>query len=219
MVNLLDIFNFKKVNSNKLTLALLLILTGVLGRILLLDYPNIEPVLAMSLIAGVVLGSFYVVVVPITIMIISDILVYMLRYPGMYPFASIFGLALFVYSGYIFVSFMGRIVKKKIIFATKGIAVLTSVGVTATIIFDIWTAFGSWYFISSRAPYNWSLAHVYSLQVPFTLIHIVSSLIFVPIFGTIYIYVSKYGLPKLNLSVLKKRHEQPDKTINLITFR
>lgn len=208
MLNFFNAFKLKRIDTKKLTIAILIILIGVIGRVLLMDYPNIEPVLAMSLIAGVILGGFYIIVVPIAIMAITDVLFYLLKYPGMYPISSIFGMALFIYTGFIFVSLMGKKAKKKIIFTTKGIAVLTSIGVIATVIFDVWTAFGNWYFISSHPPYNWSLGHVYSLQIPFTAIHIVSSLIFVPIFGAIFIYVSKYGVPKLSIATVKKRHER-----------
>lgn len=166
-----------------------LILLGVVGRLLLMDSPNIETVLVSSLLAGYLLGGLYVVLVPVGIMTITDAIAYAWRYPGLYGIQTIVGLGLFLYSGFVFVSLLGRISRgKKTIFRTRTVAVLTTVSVLATVIYDAWTAFGDWYFISRHPPYSWSLLEVYEKQIPFTLIHLMSSLIFVPIFGSIFLY-------------------------------
>ena len=60
----------------------------------------------------------------------------------------------------------------------------------ATIIYDCWTAFGWWYLMYPHTLQN--LKFVYSLQIPFTIYHIISTLIFVPLFGTPLIYLSKH---------------------------
>jgi hypothetical protein len=67
-------------------------------------------------------------------------------------------------------------------------ALLATVSIPATLLFDVWTAFGDWVFIAG--PRGVSLATVYYLQVPFTLIHLASSIVFVPLFGSIFSYLT-----------------------------
>lgn len=174
--------------------ALLLIVVGVTGRILLAGAANIEPVLVLSMLAGAVLGRHYTILVPVAIMGVSDLYFYLGPYGGVYSTVSILGLAAFVYSGYVFVSAMGgRAMRRRLLWKTKTIALFTTVSVPLTIAFDVWTAFGDWLFLGSGQ--GLSLARVYEMQVPFTLIHVLSSLLFAPILGTAFLALHLHGLP------------------------
>ena len=178
----------------KPALALLMIIAGVAGRILLASAPNVEPVLILSMLAGMLLGGVYALVVPVAIMALSDVYFYFVPYEGIYPALSILGLAAFVYSGFAFVSLMGGfLMRRRLLWRTRTIAIFTAISVPLTIAFDVWTAFGDWLFIAS--PQGVSLGGVYAMQVPFTLIHVFSSLLFAPILGTTFLAIHLHGVP------------------------
>ena len=174
--------------------AALLILVGVVGRILLASAANIEPVLIASMLAGVLLGRVYVLLVPVAIMALSDLYFYLVPYEGVYSTFAILGLAAFVYTGYVFVAAAsGFLMRRRLLWRTRTIAIFTTVSVPLTLAFDVWTAFGDWLFLGSLQ--GLSLARVYEMQVPFTLIHIFSSLLFAPILGTTFLAVHLHGMP------------------------
>ena len=177
-----------RLNGRKFRIALLLIIIGVSGRLLLLNLANIETVLVASLLAGTYLGGAYVVIVPISIMLATDVIVYLTKYPGFYPLGDIALIAVFVYSGYVMVSLLGATVRRRMAFRLKSVAVLTGISIPATILYDVWTATGMWVAVFSKPPFSHTLLQTFANQVPFTCLHLISSLIFVPIFGTIFIY-------------------------------
>jgi len=178
-----------KLGNREFRAALLLILIGIVGRLLLLNLANIETVLVASLLAGTYLGGIYAVIVPVSIMLSTDAIIYLARYPGFYPLSDIALLALFVYSGYVMISLMGAATRRRhLAFRLRSIAVLTSISIPLTVFYDVWTATGMWLTITGKPPISQSLLQTLGAQVPFTLLHILSSLIFVPIFGTIFLY-------------------------------
>ena len=178
-----------RLSNEKFRAALLLILIGVVGRLLLLNLANIETVLVASLLAGTYLGGIYVVIVPVSIMLSTDAIIYIARYPGFYPVGDIALLAVFVYSGYVMISLIGSATRRRqVAFRLRSIVVLTSISIPLTIFYDVWTATGMWLTITGKPPIAQSLWQTLEMQVPFTLLHIISSLIFVPIFGTIFLY-------------------------------
>src|SRR5436189_281690 len=62
-----------------------------------------------------------------------------------------------------------------------------------TIAYDLWTATGEWAFLTR--PLGVPLATMLEAQVPFTLYHLLSSLFFVPLFGTAFLFMHAYGWP------------------------
>lgn len=177
-------------------LAVLLVVAGVAGRVLLAGAANIEPVLILSMLAGALLGSYYTLIVPVAIMGLSDLYFYLVPYGGVYSTASILGLAAFVYAGYAFVAAMGGFaMRRRIAWRTRTIALFTTVSIPLTVAFDLWTAFGDWLFLGS--PQGLTLLRVYEMQVPFTAIHVFSSLLFAPILGTAFLAVHLHGVPYL----------------------
>jgi hypothetical protein len=173
----------------KLDLAFLLILVGVGGRLLLLRVANVETVLAASMLAGAFLGWRYTLLVTVAVMGLSDVMIYALGYGGEFGLARILGLTAFTWSGMMFAGFIGTAAGlRRVLFTTRSMAVLVTVSIPATILFDVWTAFGDWLFLAG--PEGVSLATVYYLQIPFTLIHLASSIVFVPLFGSIFSWLS-----------------------------
>ena len=171
-------------------LTALLVLAGVVGKLLLWDLANIETILAVSLLAGVVLRGAYVVLVPVITVLAVNALGYALRYPGLYSLPGVAGLTLFLVTGYLFVTAAGTRYRPGVLFRTRTIAVATAISVPFTVAFDVWTAVGEWFFISPYRP----LASVFALQVPFTLVHVLSSLIFVPLLGFGFAYYVEHVL-------------------------
>lgn len=176
----------------KLDFAFLLILLGVGGRLLfrsVFHTANIETVLAASMIAGAFLGWRYTMFVTIATMAISDTVIYALGAGGEFGLGAILGITAFTWSGMLFAGFIGAATgRRRVLFTTRSMALLATISIPATLLYDVWTAFGFWMFIAG--PRGLSLASVYSVQVPFTLIHLASSIVFVPLFGTIFAWLT-----------------------------
>src|SRR5439155_15822000 len=103
------------------------------------------------------------------------------------------GITFFVIVGYVFVGFLGRRIRPRVLCRVKPVALLTSISVPVTIAYDLWTAIGEWYFITR--PFGVGIVTVLEAQVPFTLYHLLSSLIFVPLFGSIFLFLHSYVWP------------------------
>ncbi len=186
-----------KYDMNRMSVALLLVIIGVCGRILLIQYANIETVLAIALLSGIILGGFYCIVIPFTVMLISDWYIYTFTdYIPTFGMGAIIGLTFFTWSGYVMVGIIGKYIKPRIAYTVRGVAVVVGVGLIATLIYDFWTVIGFWFFLTNRT--FESLGMVFVVQIPFTIYHLMSSLIFVPLFTTIFMYVHEHGLPYLN---------------------
>jgi hypothetical protein len=191
---------------DRMAFALALILVGVVGRILLINYANFETVLVVSLLAGALLGRVYAIVVPIVTMAISDALIYFLGFGYQFGIVAILGITLFTWTGFLFVGLIGTRLKGKVFAVTKSIALITGTGLIATLIYDMWTTLGFWYFL--RPHTLESLAHTYTMLVPFTVYHLMSSLMFIPLIGTIFIYVHENGIPQLNIAPIAGKSDE-----------
>src|SRR6059058_6328594 len=176
-------------------LGVFLILVAVIGTLLLRSYANIETIFAASLLAGSLLGRWWTILVPLTALAVLQPLEWSTTYTG-YGLNAITGITFFVVSGYVFVGFLGRRIRPRVLFRVKSVALLTTISVPVTIAYDLWTAFGEWYFITR--PFGVGIRTVLEAQVPFTLYHLLSSLIFVPLFGTAFLFLHAYGWPTRN---------------------
>lgn len=186
-----------KYDMNRASVALLLVIIGVCGRILLIRYANIETVLAIALLSGIILGGFYCIIIPFTVMLISDWYIYTFTdYIPTFGIGAIIGLTFFTWSGYVMVGIIGKYMKPRIAYTVRGVAMVVGVGLIATLMYDFWTVMGFWFFLTNRT--LGSLGMVFVVQIPFTIYHLMSSLIFVPLFTTIFMYVHEHGLPYLN---------------------
>jgi len=190
-------------DPRKLNTAILLVTLGVSVRIVLAGYPNIEPVLAIALMAGLLLGGAYAFIVPFLIMVLSDFAIYSLHYGNMFGLNVILGISFFTWSGMMFVGFVGTRMKPKLLFRMKGIGVFTGIAILVTILYDVWTVLGTILLIPWASP-----GHILVAQIPFTIYHVLSTLIFAPLFGTGYLYIREYGMPLL--SDWKTAKEVPD---------
>ncbi len=173
-------------------LGVFLIIVAVVGTFLMHSYANIETVFAASLLAGSLLGRWWTIIVPLTTLAVLQPLEWSTTYAG-YGLNAMTGITFFVISGYVFVGFLGNRIRPKVLFRVKSVALLTTISVPVTIAYDLWTAIGEWYFITR--PFGVSLGTTLYFQIPFTLYHLLSSLIFVPLFGSIFLFLHAYGWP------------------------
>jgi hypothetical protein len=172
-------------------LGIFLILVAVLGTYVMRAFANIETVFVATLLAGSLLGRWWTVLVPLAALAVLQPLEWGTTYRG-FAFEAMTGITFFVVSGYVFVGFLGRRVRPRILFRVKSVALLTTISVPITITFDLWTAMGEWYFLTRP----WTpLATMLEAQVPFTLYHLLGSLIFVPLFGTAFLFLQAHGWP------------------------
>ena len=173
-------------------LGVFLIIVAVLGAYVMRAYANIETVFVASLLAGSLLGRWWTILVPLTALVVLQPLEWSSTYRG-YAFDAMTGITFFVVSGYVFVGLIGRRIRPKILFRVKSVALLTTISVPLTVAYDLWTAFGEWYFLTR--PFGVGFVTVLEGQFLFTLYHLLSSLIFVPLFGTAFLFLHAYGWP------------------------
>jgi len=128
----------------------------------------------------------------VTSLVVLQSLEWSTGYSG-YAIESMAAISFFVISGFVFVAFLGRRIRPRVLFRVKSVALLTTISVPLTVTYDLWTAFGEWYFLTR--PFGVGLATTLYLQVPFTLYHLLSSLIFVPLFGSMFLFLRAYGWP------------------------
>ncbi len=187
-----------KIDSKKLETAFYLIFLGIILRIIIraalegTSIGNIEPILPLALLAGLLLGGWYSLWVPLVMMVLSDAALYILGIGGSLGWSFILGVTFFTWTGMMLAGFVGKSLRPRMLLRMKNMAVFTGVGIVMTLIFDAWTLVGFW--LLDIRPFEEVLAG----QVSFTIYHILSTLIFVPLFGTGYVYLKEYGMPLLS---------------------
>lgn len=176
------------------TFGVLLIFLAVIGKLFFLRYtPNVETIFVASLMAGSLLGRWWTVLVPLVSMAIIEPVLWGTDYAG-YALLVTLGLTFFMVTGFLFVGVLGRGLKPRVLFRVKSVALLTTISVPMTIAYDLWTDVGQYYFIAR--PQGLTFWDVLGLQAPFTAMHLLSSLIFVPLFGSGLLYLHAVAWPQ-----------------------
>ncbi len=203
-------------NKNRITLAILLISIGSIIRIVLNNnLPNppsiyitinglTQPmfmfdlffiVAIISIVSGLLLGGYYTFIVPISTMIISDIVI------------GNNWIILFTWSGFAIIGVIGYILKTKNKMNIKHIPSILGVGIGGILLYDIWTNFGTWLGGWGYA-YTWEgLALCYAKALPFMLWHLLSTtiamiLVLIPI---IYLKEHKFTIPDFNITQTEEK--------------
>lgn len=155
---------------NKILLAVFLIILGVLSRTAWHLGPNIEFVTASSLLAGVYLGLNYSLLVPLIIMVITDLII---------GNTNIF---LFTWSAYLVIGYLGNLGHLSNLKFGPRMLRATGLGVIASFWFFLWTNFGVW-FLDSWGMYerNFSgLLQAYIMGLPFMKYNLLGNIVLVP---------------------------------------
>lgn len=162
---------FKK-NKLKILGVFALILFGVFGRFFriyfLPDLYNVEPITLVSLLAGVFLGGGYALLVPLSVVALTDIII------GNTP------ILYFTWSAWAIIGLFGLILRKSkkenFSFGFK----MTGMGTFASLFFYLWTNFGVWA-IGGWYPKTFQgLIWCYTMGLPFLKLNLLGNLVIVP---------------------------------------
>src|SRR2546428_9942483 len=118
-------------------LGVFLIIVAVVGTFLMHSYANIETVFAASLLAGSLLGRWWTILVPLTALAVLQPLEWSTTYVGN-RLNAITGITFFVISRHVFVGFLGRRVRPRVLFRVKAGAVLPTVRVPGPAAEQLW---------------------------------------------------------------------------------
>jgi hypothetical protein len=197
-----------KNNISKIVTASVLIIMGVVGRLTLSELLPSSPsfyitlngvtqpmfmmdlfflIAVISILSGLLLKSYYVFIVPISIMLITDIII-----GNNYIF-------LFTWSGFAMIGLIGYILKIKNKFTIQKIPLLFGAGIGSVLLYDLWTNFGCWL---GWYPHNLQgLSLCYTLAIPFTLWHLLSTTIAITVIVLPIVYLKEHDFIKLDYSI------------------
>lgn len=154
----------------KIIIALLLVVTGVFGR-LLPHMWNFTPIVAIGLFSGVYLGRRYMIMLPIIAMIVSDIFI------GFYDIR----LMLVVYGSFALVGVFSHLIRQE-----KNVMTIVLASMSASTLFFLVTNFVVWKITPWYASDISGLLQSYTLAVPFFRSMLIGDLVFTGVFFGIY---------------------------------
>lgn len=148
-------------------LAVMLLVVGIISRIIV-HQPNFTPVLALALFGGVYLPRKYAVIVPIALMMLSDLIL------------GLHDVIIFTWGSVALISLLGVAMKSR-----KNIFSGVFASVTAAIAFFVITNLGVW--LTGWYPMTFKgLADCYFMAIPFFRSTLLSTLIYSAILFGIY---------------------------------
>lgn len=197
-----------KNNKSKIIIASLLITLGVVGRLTLSEllpntpslYLNIggmtQPLFMMdlfflvaviALLSGLILGSYYAFIVPISVILITDVLLgnnYIL---------------LFTWSGFAMIGLIGYLLKAKNKFSIKHTPTIFGAGIASVLLYDLWTNFGCWL---GWYPHNAAgLSTCFTVALPFMLWHILSTTVGIALVVLPIAYLKEHKKLKIDYNI------------------
>lgn len=153
----------------RVIVAVLFVVFGVVGRLLLLDVPNLEPLTAMSLLAGSMLAVWFALGIPLATIVVSDVII------------GNSAILLFTWSAWVGIGAMGLLLRKRTNKPARFALEMTGMGVVATFVFYLWTNFGVWA-IESWYPHTFGgLVQSYIMGLPFLRPQLFGNLVLVPV--------------------------------------
>lgn len=153
-------------------LAIALILVGIILRFMP-HVPNATPVAAIALFGGVYLNKRNAILIPLALMMISDL------------FIGTHDVMFFTWGGFIITAVIGLLIKKH-----KSVLSVTLSAIASSIIFYIITNFGVW-------AVGWypqtlkGLTDSYIMGLPFLRTFVASTLIYTAVFFGTYEFIAK----------------------------
>jgi len=183
-----------RLNLKKLIFATFLIIFGGAGRMLLLGLPNVETLTISALLAGSMLGGMYSVLVPLGIVVLTDVLI------------GNNSILFFTWSAWIVIGTFGLAARKnkktKINFVIK----MTGLGLASSLFFYIYTNFGVWLLWPLYTHDISGLIQCYLMGLPFLRMSIIGNLIIVPAvsFAAMFCLKNKYYFSKILSYVSRK---------------
>ena len=145
-------------------MALIIITLGILSRVIV-HTPNFTPVLSLSLLGGIYLKGRQALLVPLALMVISDLII------GFYP------MIFFSWGSILLISALGIWIREK-----KNLANVLGGSLASAVIFFIVSNFGAWLALYPHTMNG--LRECYILAVPFFRSTLVSSVGYSLVFFT-----------------------------------
>lgn len=153
-------------------LALILIIVGILLRFAP-HAPNFTPVAAIALFSGAYLSKKYALVVPLMLMVASDL------------FLGLHNVVLFTWGGFALITFLGFWIKRH-----KSILGIASMSLVSSLLFFIISNFGVW--LMGWYPHNLQgLVNCYIMALPFLRNFTLGTLTYAVIFFGLYELVAR----------------------------
>lgn len=202
------------IEKNRIIATISLIIIGVIGRIylneLLPNTPHIyitlngitQPLFMMDLffliavisfISGLLLGGYYVLIIPISVMIVSDLIL------------GNTWIVIFVWSGFVILGLIGYLLKTKNCLTFKRIPTIIGAGIGGILIYDLWTNFGCWLGWYPHTLNGLSLC--YTVAIPFMAWHLLSTSLTLTLIILPIIYLKEHKIIKTDFTIkpLEKR--------------
>ncbi len=201
-------------NKTNFFSAIFLIIVGVIGRIFLIDYvaiPNFEIITALTLVSAVFLGRIWGIIVPLSIIAITDAVI------------GNNSVLFFTWSAFAIIGVLGWLsrfvilneakrseesrtacpptggnvrfsrIRGRFLSASRRIGMtivkMLALGIGSSIFFFLYTNFG-WWLATNMYPHTWDgLIQCYIMGLPFFKNNLIGNLIFVPIASGVAMYV------------------------------
>ncbi len=143
----------------------------------------------ISILSGLLLKSYYVFIVPLSIMFITDVII-----GNNYIF-------LFTWSGFAMIGLIGYILKIKNKFTIQKTPLIFGASIGSVLLYDLWTNFGCWL---GWYPHTFNgLAVCYTVAIPFMLWHLLSTTLTLTIILLPLIYLKEHKLFQTNVFASK----------------
>jgi len=169
--------------KEKIFISISLIFFGIAGRIFMVEFlkvPNFEIVTSLSLIAGAMLGGIFTLIIPLSIIAVSDI------------YFGNTSILIFTWSAFVIIGVLGWLLRKRKSFNYYFVVKMTGMGIISSLFFYLYTNFG-WWFLTKIYPYTFEgLIQCYIMGLPFLKTNLLGNLFFVPIFTSLALLVWKF---------------------------
>lgn len=184
-------------SKEKILISILLIFFGIVGRIFMVEFlkiPNFEIITSLSLIAGAMLGGIFTVIIPLSIIAISDI------------YFSNTSILIFTWSAFAIIGTFGWLLRKRKSFTCQFVVKMTGVGIVSSLFFYLYTNFG-WWLLTNMYSHNFEgLIRCYIMGLPFLKNNLLGNFFFVPIFTSLALLVCKlYPILEYKISAKFKK--------------
>ena len=141
----------------------------------------------IALLSGLLLGSYYAFIVPISVILITDIIL-----GNDYIF-------LFTWSGFAMIGLVGYILKAKNKFTIKKTPTIFGAGIGSVLLYDLWTNFGCWL---GWYPHTVAgLSTCYTVALPFMLWHVLSTTIAIGLVVIPIAYLKEHKTLELDYTI------------------
>jgi len=170
-------------NKTKFLVAFFLIIFGVIGRLFMVEFikiPNLEIITSFSLIAGAMLGGIFTLIVPLSIIAITDI------------YLGNTSVLIFTWSAFTVIGIFGWFLRKRKKFNLRFIGEMAGMGIISSLFFYFYTNFG-WWLLTNMYPHSLEgLIRCYIMGLPFLKTNLLGNILFVPIFSSLVLFSWKY---------------------------